>query len=63
MSKATYLSEDEIIDALNEMGETGSYKIRGEDLYVRREENCNFLFYGAVESEEQVDEIFEGMNW
>lgn len=62
-TNTTNLTDDQIIDALNEMGETGSYKVQGNDLMIQAEENADFRFYGAVESQEQVDEIFEGLNY
>jgi hypothetical protein len=63
MENTNYLTEEQIIDALNEMGETGSYKVNGNNLLIQTEENSDYRFYGAVESQEQVDQIFEGLSY
>jgi len=56
-----YLTDEQIFDALCEMGETGSFRVRGNDLLIKREENVDERFYGAVESKEQVESVFESI--
>ena len=47
---STLLSSDEIWLHLNEIGETGSVKVINGALYTRREENCDWLFIGTVDT-------------
>lgn len=53
------LNQDQIIDSLNELGETGSAKISNAGLYVRREENADWQFCGAVENTEEAQEVID----
>lgn len=53
------LNQDQIIDNLNELGETGSAKISKGGLYVRREENTDWQFCGTVENTEEAQEVID----
>jgi hypothetical protein len=49
------MNDDQIIDALNEIGETGNAEIRhGNALYTRREENVMWYFVGTVRDIEEA---------
>jgi hypothetical protein len=57
-----YLSEDEIFDALYEIGETGSFRLgSGNDLLIKKEENSSELRYGQVDPDTDVQSIFESI--
>ena len=51
-----YLSDFEVTD---ELGETGAAKIINSDLFVRREENCDWQLVGEVEDAEEANQVIE----
>lgn len=58
MTNAEYLTLDEIETALSDIGETGTYKVVGEDLLIQREQNADWRYCGAVKDASDVDEFF-----
>lgn len=59
-AEAGVLSESEIEEVFNELGETGSYKVKSNgDFVIQKEENADERFFGRVISKEFVEEIFE----
>lgn len=59
------MTADDIIDALNDLGETGQAQLRGPnrtELYTQREENAYWVFAGTVvnadEAQQTIDDYF-----
>jgi hypothetical protein len=58
----SYLTEEEIYDALYEIGETGSFRLgSGNDLLVKKEENSDELRHGQVDPDTDVHAIFDSI--
>jgi len=55
------LSDEEVFQHLVEIADTGSYKIEGDSLYIRREENSDWLFCGEIVNREQVQQQFDSI--
>jgi hypothetical protein len=53
------MSLEQVDDAINEVGETGSWKLEGSGLYTKGEENQSWLFVGTVEDVEEANELLE----
>lgn len=57
------LTEDDIIDNLNELEATGGARIDGNALFTRRAENCDWLFCGIVAdpaaAQQTLDDYFD----
>jgi hypothetical protein len=56
-ARQSRLSVEQVTEALQALGETGSAKVENGGLYTRREENCDWLFEGVVneEAREQIE--------
>lgn len=48
------LDYSDVETELNTLGETGSAKLKGSDLYTRREENADWMFIGRIKETEHV---------
>ena len=59
------LTVDEIQNLLiEEMGETGSWRVSGDNgLYLKKEENYRELYFGTVDSADDVQAAFDSVVW
>lgn len=58
-----YLTEDEVYEALAEIGETGSWRLGGSnDLLIKQEENSTELRYGQCDPDMDVEAIFKSIS-